>query len=115
MSGAENFGLGFSAPGSCQKLSRVETIIPRNPLRSQTITVPLGVNTQYHYPSVKPVRRKSENCCTNCGNLAPLILTVFRNLLINKHLDLFQNGPRLANCVVPAQVHLYWCPKILSC
>jgi hypothetical protein len=31
--------------------------------------------------------------------------------MTSKDLDLFQNGPRLAKCVVPARVHLYWCPK----
>jgi len=46
--------------------------------------------------------------------LIPQNRAVSAILMIYKDLDLFQNGPRLANCVVPAHVHLYWCPNSLS-
>jgi hypothetical protein len=96
---------------SCQKMSRVETIIPRISARNSMIATLAGTATQYHYFRTTRVGRKSENCCSYCGNPAPFILEVFRNPLISKDLELFQNGPRLANRMLPAQVRLYWCPE----
>ena len=95
---------------SCCKPSRVETIIPRR----GWVRVRSSAQREYHYCSINPERRNSENSCSNCGNLATWNFGVFGILLTIKHLDLFQNGPRLANCVVPAQVQVYWCPDIYA-
>ncbi len=99
----------------CQKMSRVETIIRPIHARTAIVTIAAGVYSRYHYVGITPSGPKSENCCTNCGNLAPSILMVICSSFINKQLDLFQNGPPLANRVAPAQVRLYWCPRTLSC
>ncbi len=88
--------------------SRVETIIPR---RGCVTQLRACGPYEYHYGSINTERRNSENCWSNCGNPAPLSSTHFRNKLINKHLDLFQDGPRLANHVPPARVPRYWCPE----
>ena len=96
---------------SCQKMSRVETTIPRIAARNWMIASLADAKSRYHYLWSMRVGRKSENCCSYCGNPAPSILEVFRNLLLSKDLDLFQNGPRLANRMLPAQVRLYWCPE----
>jgi hypothetical protein len=94
---------------SCYTESRVETITPREfCVRPLTATA----RCQYHYCSINPQRRNSENCWSFCGNPAPSISTDFRIPLTNKHLDLFQNGPTLANYVPPAQVLMYWCPEM---
>jgi hypothetical protein len=95
----------------CQKMSGADPTVPDRPVGTVTRTAPPSAGSQYHYFCAGVAGRKSENCCTNCGNPAPSISEVFRKLLINKNLDLFQNGPRLANHKAPAQVHLYWCPK----
>jgi hypothetical protein len=99
---------------SFERASRVETPLPIRSAGEQLSAMRVGIASQYHYRRAKKIGRKSENCCSNCGNLAPWISKVFCNAFISKHLYLFQIGPTLANCVVPAQVHLYWCPKSLS-
>ena len=93
---------------SCGIPSRVETIIPR---RTRVTLITTCGSCEYHYCSINTERRNSENCWSNCGNLAPSISTHFRILLKNKHLDLFQDGPLLANCAPPARVPVYWCPE----
>lgn len=97
-----------SRVNSCSILSRVETIVTRSHYRSARA---ISRRNKYHYSGINTERRNSENSCTNCGNLAPSISTHFRMSLINKHLDLFQNGPPLANHVPPARVRKYWCPE----
>jgi hypothetical protein len=87
---------------SYQKMSNIETIIPRIRARNSMLAILADTATQYHYLRTTCLGRKSENCCSNCGNPAPSILGVFRNRLISKDLDLFQNGPRLANRMLPA-------------
>jgi hypothetical protein len=113
-----NAEFGRTAPSGQANLykraSRVETKIDLGSARDCLSAMHAGVASQYHYRWATFTGRKSENCCRNCGNLAPWISKVFCNPFINKHLYLFQIGPRLANCVAPAQVHLYWCPKSLS-
>jgi hypothetical protein len=94
---------------SCCTPSRVETIIPRR----SCVRIRSSAQRKYHYCSINPERRNSENCCRYCGNPATWLSSDFRILLKDKHLDLFQNGPRLAKSVAPAQVHLYWCPDSL--
>jgi hypothetical protein len=91
----------------CYTPSRVETIIPRR----GRVRIHSSAQRKYHYCSINPKRRNSENCCSYCGNLATWILSCFPIFLKSKHLDLFQNGPRLANYVEPARVHMYWCPE----
>ncbi len=100
---------------SCRTASRDETASAYTRCRNTLSTMMVGVKTQYHYSRATRERRKSENSCRNCGNLAPSLSKVFRNMFIRKDLDLTQNGTRLANCVAPARVRLYWCPKSLSC
>jgi len=77
--------------------SRIETIIVRR-LHASARLRTINGRGSYHYCSINTERRNSENCWSNCGNLAPSISTHFRILLKNKHLDLFQDGPLLANC-----------------
>lgn len=91
---------------SCNKPSRVETTTARR----ACFHIRSSAHHRYHYCSINPERRNSENCCRYCGNLATWICVDFPIPLKNKHLDFFQNGPRLAKSVAPAQVHLYWCP-----
>jgi hypothetical protein len=93
---------------SCGIVSRVETVIPRR-VCARPLTI--SVRSEYHYCSINAERRNSENCWSFCGNPATSISADFRIPLINKHLDLFQNGPPLANCVSPARVLTYWCPE----
>jgi len=95
--------------------SRVETINPRIRSRSMFTARTADIRPPYHYYGIKVNGRYSENSCRYCGNLAPSTFVVSRSRLINKHLDLFQNGPPLANCVLPARVLEYWCPNSLSC
>jgi hypothetical protein len=66
---------------------------------------------KYHYCSINTDGRTSENRWSICGNTVPWDCASFRIPLINKHLDLSQNGPPLANYSPPARVLLYWCPK----
>jgi hypothetical protein len=95
--------------------SRVETINPRIRSRSLFAARTGGTRTQkYHYPSITLDGGYSENSCRYCGNLATSSFVCFCIALINKHLDFFQSGPRLANCVVPARVLSYWCPNSLD-
>jgi hypothetical protein len=93
---------------SCGIASRAETIMSRRICVSLLSSSGRG---QYCYCSISAERRHSENCWSNCGNPVPSISTDFRIPLKNKHLDLFQNGPRLANRLVPARVLMYWCPE----
>jgi hypothetical protein len=136
MASVKNFDLGFklsptpSPPSlSCQK-RRKATLIRDAEFRmigstnkanlyqrkSRVETMNLGgpacIGSQYHYRRATRVGHKSENSCSYCGKPAPSILEVFRNLHINKHLDLVQSGPLLANLAAPAPVHSYWCPEI---
>ena len=60
----------------------------------------------YHYCGINTLRRNSENTCRNCGNPIPLISACFRIAVIYKDLDLFQNGPIVANHVPPAQLQM---------
>jgi hypothetical protein len=84
---------------SCGIASRVETIISQR--FCVNLLTPIG-SSQYHYCSINTERRNSENSCTNCGNPNPSICTDLHILLKYKHLDLSQNGPRLAKYVSPA-------------
>lgn len=95
--------------------SLVETINPRIRLLTTFTARTADIHPQYHYCSTKVDGRYSENSCRYCGNLATSNSGGSRRRLINKHLDLFQNGPPLANCVLPARVLAYWCPNRLSC
>ncbi len=88
-----------SRANSCAILSLVETIIARSEFSSVRA---ISRSREYHYSSINAERRNSENICTNCGNPALSISAHFRMLLISKHLELFQNGPPLANRVAPA-------------
>ena len=90
--------------------SRVETIIVQR-LHASACLRTINGRGSYHYCSINPQRRNSENCWSFCGNPGTSNSANFRTPLINKHLDLFQNGPPLANCVSPARVLLYWCPE----
>jgi hypothetical protein len=99
----------------CFAESRVETINPRIRSRSILAARTPNVRPPYHYFSIRIAGRYSENSCRYCGNLAPSTFVASRTRLIKKHLDLFQNGPTLANCVLPARVLVYWCPNSLSC
>jgi hypothetical protein len=95
--------------------SRVETI--NSPIRSRRLFTARAATTgtqPYYYHGITFDGRHSENSCRYCGNLATSSFVRSCILLISKHLDLFQNGPRLANCVVPARVLLYWCPNSLN-
>lgn len=94
---------------SCGIASRAETIMSR---RICVSLVTSSGRAQYCYCSISAERRHSENCWSICGNPVPSISSDFRIPLKNKHLDLFQNGPRLANCLLPARVLMYWCPEI---
>ena len=85
-----------SRANSCAILSLVETIIARSEFSSVRA---ISRSREYHYSSINAERRNSENICTNCGNPALSISAHFRMLLISKHLELFQNGPPLANRV----------------
>jgi hypothetical protein len=93
---------------SCGNASRAETIIPRRLYVSLLTT---SGRNQYHYCSINPQRRNSENTWSICGNPVPWNCADFRIPLTNKHLDLFQNGPPLASYVPPARVLTYWCPE----
>jgi hypothetical protein len=75
--------------------SSVETIIVRRLYASARLRT-LNGRGPYHYSSINPQRRNSENCWSFCGNPATSNSADFRTPLINKHLDLFQNGPPLA-------------------
>jgi hypothetical protein len=90
--------------------SRVETNIVRRLHPSARLP---SINTRgpYHYCSINPQRPNSENSWSICGNPETSDPADFRTPLINKHLDLFQNGPPVANCVSPARVLMYWCPE----
>jgi hypothetical protein len=92
----------------CDTSSRVETIIAQ----SLCIGVHTGIfRAKYHYCSINTDGRTSENRWSICGNTVPWNCASFRIPLINKHLDLSQNGPPLANYVAPARVPTYWCPE----
>jgi len=99
-----------SRVNSCDMSSRVETIILRRLSRSALLRAINGRGS-YHYCSINPQRRNSENSWSICGNPETSDSADFRTPLINKHLDLFQNGPPLANDVSPARVLMYWCPE----
>jgi hypothetical protein len=88
---------------SCGMSSRVETMIVRNMYVSVRTASGRG---PYHYCGINTLRRNSENTCRNCGNPTPLISACFRIAVINKDLDLFQNGPIVANHVPPAQLQM---------
>jgi hypothetical protein len=98
----------------CRRASRVETATRRTRACNSVSKIMVGTRNRYHYCRATSDGRKSENCCRICGKLGPSISQGFRNLFINKGLDLPEIGPPLANCVAPAQVRLYWCPKSLS-
>ena len=88
--------------------SRVETAIAQGSCTG----VHTGISrAKYHYCSINPDGRTSENRGSICGNTVPWNCASFRIPMINKHLDLSQNGPPLANCVAPARVRMYWCPE----
>ena len=93
---------------SCGISSLVETIILR---RICVRLLTISARSRYHYCSINLRGRNSENCWSICGNPAPWNCADFLIPLTRKHLDLFQNGPPLANYVPPARVLMYWCPE----
>ena|GEM_PF-5528646 len=111
---AKTYAIRLHRFGSCGRVnscgisSRVETVIAQ----SSCIGVHAGISRpKYHYCSINTDGRTSENRWSICGNTVPWHCASFRIPLINKHLDLSQNGPPLANYSPPARVLLYWCPK----
>lgn len=83
---------------SCGIPSRVET----NIFRPGLVGVRSSAERRYHYCSINPERRNSENCWSICGILAPANAQHFCSALIIKDLGLCQNGPPRANYVTPA-------------
>jgi len=83
---------------SCGIPSRVETNISRRGF----VGVRSSADRRYHYCSINPERRNSENCWSICGNLAPANARHFRSALIIKDLGSCQNGPPRASRVLPA-------------
>jgi hypothetical protein len=76
--------------------SRIETIIVRR-LHASARLRTIDGRGPYHYCTINPRRRNCENCWSFCGNPGTSNSAGFRTPLINKHLDLLQNGPPLAN------------------
>jgi hypothetical protein len=78
----------------CGISSRVETTISR---RARVTQLSTRGSRECHYCSINTERRNSENCWSFCGNPGTSNSANFRTPLINKHLDLFRNGPPLAS------------------
>jgi hypothetical protein len=93
------------------RASHDETQIPDGRTKSSKTLKSAVMRIQYRYPSASARGQNSENCWMICGNLAPSDFPLFSNLFSNKDLELSRSGMLLANCVAPALVRLYWCPK----
>ncbi len=94
--------------------SRDETVIRFRLERKPSGNFLDAPSTPYHYHWTTLIGRNSEKSCSYCGNPAPPFAIAFCIPLKYKDLDLVQFGPRVANHVPPAQVHLYWCPDTQS-
>jgi hypothetical protein len=56
------------------------------------------------------VGHDSENHWRNCGNLTPLISTIFCKCMFLSDLELSRSGPSVANSMAPSFNRTYWCP-----
>ena len=88
-----------------KKPSRIETILRRSARRNSLNAFNFDASARTITTGLRSHDEKMKIVVLIVEILIPQTRTLSAISMIYKDLDLFQNGPRLANCVVPAHVN----------